>query len=243
MSKNSWIAFIIVIVGVLGGLIVLSKRNTIDTSSVKPAEVQDAKKENGSIGDHVIGSKDAKITIVEYADFQCPGCKSAAQPVKQAITKHKDDVRFIFRNFPLTNIHPNAKAAAAAAEAAGLQGKFFEMHDLLFERSNDWGGKSATERVETFKTYAAEIQLDVKQFEKDIESSKVLDKINYDISLGKKQGVTGTPSLYVNGEVVKTLIKNGKIVDENTEGASQAWSSADNFSKFVIQPKIDELEK
>ena len=132
MNGRTWAVFIVIVVAVIGGMVYMARQDKLDVSDVgkdKAAGVLAAEDRNGNIEEHVLGKKDAKVVIVEYGDYQCPGCSTAAPKAKAVAEKYKDNVALIFRNFPIATIHPNARAAAAAAEAAGFQGKFWEMHD------------------------------------------------------------------------------------------------------------------
>lgn len=124
--------------------------------------------------------------------------------LKSVKEKYEGEVAFVFRNFPLTNIHPNARAAAAAAEAAGNLGKYWQMHDVLFENQDAWKSATNSERGNIFAGYAEQIGLDRAAFTKELEekSSEINKKINFDIALGRKLNVSGTPSLFLNGEKV-----------------------------------------
>ena len=117
MTKKAWIIFAAMCVGLIGGLIFLQQRNQIDVSSVDTTKAQPASSESGDISEHVYGNANSKVLLVEYADFQCPGCNSSYPVTKKVIEKYKDKIGFIFRNYPLTSAHPNALAAAAAAES------------------------------------------------------------------------------------------------------------------------------
>jgi len=125
VSRNTWIIFIVICVAILGGLIFLSRQDRADVGEVNTNSIVAASEANGNIGDHVYGSTEGKVLLIEYGDFQCPACASAYPILKEIKEEYKDDLTFIFRNNPITQIHPNAKAAAAAAEAAGLQGKYW----------------------------------------------------------------------------------------------------------------------
>ncbi len=142
--------------------------------------------------DHIQGSKDAPVTLVEYGDFECPYC-GAAYPIVKAITEElKDYLRFVFRNFPLSEIHSHALHAAFAAESAGLQGKFWEMHNMLFEHQD------ALED-EDLVSYAQQLGLDTKKFAKDFASPQVAKKVREDFMSGVRSGVNGTPTFFING--------------------------------------------
>ena len=109
----------------------------------------------------------------------------------------------IFRNFPIPSLHPNARAAASAAESAGIQGKFWEMHDMLYSNQDAWSEAAINERTEIFVGYADELGLDKEKFKKDLSDTQITKKINFDVAVGRNQGVTGTPTFYLNGEQVE----------------------------------------
>lgn len=146
--------------------------------------------------DHSTGSSTAPVTIVEYADFQCPSCQSYAPLLTQLIKEEADKVYFVYRYFPLPQ-HPNAEPAAYAAEAAGLQGKFWEMHDLLYQKHTEW--ETLTDAKPIFLTYAQTIGLDAEQFTKDMDSSAVKDRVAKDKADAATNQLTYTPTLFVNG--------------------------------------------
>jgi Na+/H+ antiporter, nhaA family protein len=242
MTKKAWIIFAAMCVGLIGGLIFLQQRNQIDVSSVDTTKAQPASSESGDISEHVYGNSNSKVLLVEYADFQCPGCNSSYPVTKKVIEKYKDKIGFIFRNYPLTSAHPNALAAAAAAESAGLQGKYWEMHNSLFENRASWVELSGSTRTENFVKLASDIKgLNIEKFKADLENPNIRKKIDYDMALGKKDSVGGTPAMYINGkDVGSQKVLNGKLVSgTNTDtNASYVWANADNFEKFVIQPAM-----
>ena len=202
MSNVKWIIFGAVIVLILGGLVVYSRMSnpSTDVSNVDANSIIAASDQNGQIGDHVFGNPNAKVVFIEYGDFQCPSCGAAYAQVKAATEAYKDDVAFIFRNFPLTTIHPNARVAAATAEAAGLQGKYWEMHDTLYEGQTDWQSLSGDKRTNVFAGYAKSIGLDEAKFKTDLASPLVNTRISFDQAIGKKINVDSTPTFYLNGE-------------------------------------------
>lgn len=242
MTKKAWIIFAAMCVGLIGGLIFLQQRNQIDVSSVDTTKTQSASSESGEISDHIYGNAKSKVILVEYADFQCPGCNSSHPVTKKISEKYKDKIGFIFRNYPLTSAHPNALAAAAAAESAGLQGKYWEMHNSLFENRASWVELSGSTRTENFVKLASDIKgLNVEKFKADLENPNIRKKIDYDMALGKKDSVGGTPAMYINGkDVGSQKVLNGKLVSgTNTDtNASYVWANADDFEKFVIQPAM-----
>ena len=150
--------------------------------------------------DHVRGAQDGKVTMVEFGDFQCPAC-GAYEPLVRQVTKDNSSIlKVVFRNFPLTQIHQNALLAAKAAEAAGLQGKFWEMHDILYDKQAEW---SETLNARDFIiTYATTIGLNVNKFTKDLDNKSIEDKILAEYKEGVSFGVGGTPTFFVNGKKI-----------------------------------------
>lgn len=142
--------------------------------------------------DHAEGPIDAPLTLVEYGDYQCPYCGAAYPVVKRLQKRLGKKLRFLFRNFPLTQVHPYALVAAEAAEAAALQGKFWEMHDLLFEEQN-------LLKPEVIPVWTKKIGLNLEQFENDIKQSVVEKRIREDRQSGIRSGVNGTPTFFING--------------------------------------------
>jgi len=244
MTKNGWIIFSAICVAILGGLVLFSRQEGIDVSSLNATSVLPASAENGNIAEHAFGKKDSAVIIYEYGDYQCPGCGQAAPVIKQVAEKYKDKIGLVFRNYPLTSLHPNALAAASAAEAAGIQGKYWEMHDKIYSSQRSWENLSVTERGDYFVSLAQGLGLNTTTFKKDVSSSAVSKKINFDIALGKKQEVTGTPTIYLNDKNISNLrYKGDSIVDESSTNASDtafAWSSVESFEKFVIIPALKE---
>lgn len=145
---------------------------------------------------HTLGT--GKVQVVEFGDYQCPACGQAYPITKQILSEYGDKITFVFRNFPLPQLHPNAEAGAEAAEAANAQGKFWEMHDMLYENQDSWSDVS--DPTDIFVSYASTLGLDTAKFKKDI-TSKAYDKyIQSDVSDGYSLGITGTPTFYINGK-------------------------------------------
>lgn len=213
MNKVGWIIFGAIVVLLLGGLIAWARITNppIDVSNVNNNSVITASEDNGNIGDHVKGSDTKKIILVEYGDYQCPSCGGAYPNLNTLMDEYGDSVTFVFRNFPLTSIHPNARAAAAVAESAGLQGKFWEMYDLLFQNQNDWSGASADQRTTIFNGYASSLQLDMDKFTQDLTSQNVTKKISFDMAVGKQAGASATPTFYLNGEELDNEAASGIV--------------------------------
>lgn len=222
MNKIGWIIFSVVVVLVLGGLVAWTRiaNPPIDLSGVDNNTVVSASEQNGNIADHTKGSDSNKILLIEYGDYQCPSCESAHPHVNTLMEEYGDDVTLVFRNFPLTAIHPNARAAAAVAEAAGLQGKFWEMHDKLYETQGDWSNLDATQRTSVFGSYARALNLDMDKFNADIAEKPTNQKINFDLALGKQSGVSATPTFFLNGEQLDDAT-SGQIVNGNLESIKE----------------------
>lgn len=142
--------------------------------------------------DHSQGKGSANVEIVEYGDYQCPYCGAAYPVIKEIQRTFGDQIKFVFRNFPLSEMHPYALPAAIAAEAADRQGKFWEMHDALFEHQNRLD-------PEGILIMAKNIGLNLSKFEDDIQDEKLAEKVNADFESGVRSGVNGTPSFFVNG--------------------------------------------
>jgi protein-disulfide isomerase len=148
-------------------------------------------------------TESAQVTVVEFSDFQCPACKAALPLGEALIAQYADKVKFVYRHFPLENIHPNARFAAQFAEAAAKQGKFWEVHDLLFERQAEWAEIATKEDLlDVFLTYADELQIDKTQLQEKIESTPVMDRVARDTLDANKIGITATPTFFVNGKQV-----------------------------------------
>jgi protein-disulfide isomerase len=177
---------VVLIVGIIGGAILLGGD---DEATV------------GAVSNNYYGNENGIVTVTEYADFQCPACASFFPIVSQIKEQFTDDVKFEFRHFPLVQIHPNATTAHRAAQAAANQGKFWEMHDLLFERQQAWS--QITNPTAVFEEYARELNLDIDIYKTDAASSATLAVINADIDLGKENNVNSTPTFLIDGEVIE----------------------------------------
>lgn len=229
MNKTGWIIFSTVVVLLLGGLVAWTRITNppIDVSGVEHNTILAGTDASGNIGDHVKANKDSKLLLIEYGDYQCPSCASAHPNITTLIEEYGDKFAFVFRNFPLTSIHPNALAASATAEAAGVQGKFWEMHNLLYDNQSDWSGADAKKRTELFNQYASSLNLDLDTFKSDLADKPVNQKIKFDIALGKHIDVRATPTFFLNGK---------KLDEATASGITQGNLTA-------IKAKIDELSK
>jgi protein-disulfide isomerase len=142
--------------------------------------------------DHIQGPRTAAVTLVEYGDFECPYCGQAYPIVKQVMAEVGERARLVFRNFPLTQVHPHARRAAEAAEAAAAQGRFWEMHDMLFEHQD------ALED-DDLVSYAAQIGLDLDRFQVELARGAYADRVREDFMSGVRSGVNGSPTFFING--------------------------------------------
>ena len=155
--------------------------------------------------DPIIGNSDAPITIIEFSDFQCPFCaRFYTQTLPLILEEYIEQgkVKLVFRDFPIQSIHPNALPASVAAECANDQGKFREMHDILFEKQNEWNKLETTEALYVFSEYASSMQLDQKTFDSCLTSGKHIPEIQNDLNDGRDYGVTGTPGFFVGNEKI-----------------------------------------
>jgi len=162
-----------------------------------PAE-QDANIPNPDPSDWTIGPDNAAVTIYEYSDFQCPFCAKAAPVLEELQAKYPNDVRIIFRYFPLTSIHPNASLAAQAAQAAGLQNKFWQMHDLLFAQQSEWSALSTDDFTAWLKEKAVSINLNTTRFMDDLVSDTVVQRVNEAEASALASKLNSTPTLMFN---------------------------------------------
>lgn len=145
--------------------------------------------------DHRLGPEHAPLTLVEYGDFECPNCKQAAPAVKLLLERYAGRIRLVFRHFPLEEVHPHALHAAEAAEAAGAQGKFWEMHDLLFENQRHL-------KQQQIHGYAERLQLDMARYTAEVDDEIYRQRIREHQKSGSDSGVRGTPTFFLNGRIL-----------------------------------------
>ena len=170
------------VVAILGGLLVIFSGGRKDVTPETTLTDSDWKR----------GAVNSKVSLIEYGDFQCPAC-SAYEPIVEKLRQDfKDSLVFSYRHFPLTQIHQNALSSAKASEAAGLQNKFWEMHDILYKTQAEWS--TASNAKEIFAVYAKTLGLNVAQFEQDLGLKNIEEKIKADFEGGAKLGVRGTPT-------------------------------------------------
>jgi protein-disulfide isomerase len=144
--------------------------------------------------DHALGASNAAATVVEYGDFECPNCKQAAPVVKHLLTRFAGRIRLVYRHFPLEEVHPHALHAALAAEAAGAQRKFWQMHDLLFENQSHL-------KEAQLRRYAQLIDLDMARYDADMIDQVYLQRVREHIESGQQSGVRATPTFFINGVI------------------------------------------
>lgn len=179
------------IIAMIGGSVLLSKK-----TESKPIDV------NKAIGDGrwQKGSGEAELTIVEFSDFQCSACSRATSEVERVISDFGDRVRVIYRHFPLTQTHFNAFDAAVASEITGKEGKFWEMHDMLFERQKDWADEEDAKEI--FVGYVEDLGLERESFLSSFEDKSFEEKVRADIRDGRELGIAATPTFIVGGKAI-----------------------------------------
>ena len=238
-----WIIIVLIVAAIIGavGYIVVSNVMNMSGNNSKTKEsdktpialdeydttkIIAADSNNGNIGDHVRGNVDAKVVVVEYADLQCPSCAVMMSRIDRIYSEYKDRVAFIYRNYPISG-HQNAMAASKAAEAAGYQGKYWEMVKYLYANRTEWIPESGSKLMEKFEEnfkYAAP-DGDLEKFRADMEDENIAKKINFDHELGyKRDGVNATPMFFVNGEKVdinkvETFADYEELIKEMIEDA------------------------
>lgn len=156
--------------------------------------------ESNANDEKVLGNNDAPVTLIEYSDFQCPACKAYEPLLKNLHNDFPDTLKITYRYFPLATIHKNAMISAKAAQVALVQGKFWEMHDMLFDKQDDW--ETAENPKDMFIGYAETIGLNKDQFIQDIEKIETVDPIKLDQQRGRDAGIQGTPTFILNGKKI-----------------------------------------
>ncbi len=203
-----------VLIGLATWSLMDKKANEVDYSKYDFNSIISGNDDNGGIGDHVKGDKNAPVIIVEYADFQCPGCASVNPRVNKLVEEYKGKLAVVYRNY-LLSYHQNGTAAASAAEAAGLQGYWKEYTDMLFANQSNWEDIDADEREMTFSSLfegVSDGQGDVDKFKADMKSKEVSKKISFDMGIGKKVDLPGTPAFYLDGEYID--LSSGKTEED-----------------------------
>lgn len=237
-KSNSLIPMLIitiVLAGVVGGswwLYTQSKpdgnANTNAKATARPTVNPNAPA--GANPPNMLGSPTASVTVEEFADFQCGSCAASHPVLKEIQSTYGSKIRFVFREFPLS-VHDKAYDAAVAAEAAGMQGKFWAMQDQLFSNQATWASPSANAK-QLWSDYAQKIGLDVQQWQNDMSGLSAKSRVDQDLQRGKALGVGVTPSIYVNGQLVPspetTVAGMRRIIDGELQkaGSAQTQSTA-----------------
>jgi protein-disulfide isomerase len=196
MSKAVKPLIIIVLaIAVAGGAAVYFSRQPDTTTSSSSTSSTPLKNTGGG---HFRGPETAKVTLVEFGDYQCPSCKAFHPMVQETLARYPQDVRLEFHHYPLVSIHPNSMAASLAAEAAGEQGKYWEMHDLLFETQDQWSRSPNPEP--DFLALAARIGLDQNAFMQTIRSPQLQDRVLQDVVRAREGNVEAVPTFFINGQ-------------------------------------------
>jgi protein-disulfide isomerase len=156
--------------------------------------------------DHVLGAAHASVTVVEYGDFECPNCKQAAPALKLLLARHEGHVRLVYRHFPLEEVHPHALHVTLAAEAAGAQGKFWEMHDLLFDNQEHL-------RLKQLRTYAEHLELEMERYDSEMRDELYLQRVREEIEGGRLSGVRSTPGIFIEGKRHDVSFGLGSLAD------------------------------
>jgi protein-disulfide isomerase len=213
MDKR-FLGILAILIIIFGGIFIASQHSGNSSSGGTSS--------TGQTTNHTEGQNAKGVTLIEYGDYQCPICGAYYQPLKDALTPEVlKNIHFQFRNLPLVSIHQNAFAAARAAEAAGLQGKYWEMHDTLYENQNAWS--ESKNPLDVFQGYAKQIGLNETQFKSDYYSSKVNDAINADLAAFKKTGNDqATPTFFLDGKYVP----NSEFADASTNAPNAAKITA-----------------
>lgn len=238
-NKPFLIVMLTVVVAFVGLIIFASLHkkkddSTIDISNYEFTSVIDGNEDNGFIGDHIKGDKNAPLTIFEYADYQCSGCANMNPWMKELLKEYDGKLRVVFRSFPL-NIHKNAVAASSAVEAAGLQGFWEEYGDLLFSNQAEWFYSTGSSRSELFVNYFKQVagnKGDVDKFRSDMASDNVKKKVNFDASIAKSLEIDSTPAFF--GE-------DGKEIDW-IQSDSQTKADTLNIFRNYINKQLEQKQ-
>lgn len=181
-----------------------------------------------------LGSPSATVTVEEFADYQCPTCATVHPQVKEINSIYGGRIRFVYRSFPLTQIHKNAYDAALAAEAAGQQGKFWAMQDQLFSNQQAWS--NSTDARKMFEEYAQKIGLDVAKYQSDMVGLPLKTRVDADVARGQALRLTGTPSIFINGKQLTVEQMNTGRMRQIIEAELQKSSNAAQSNQPASQP-------
>ncbi len=264
MSDKNFMALIaIIIVAVVGAIFLFGGDNSSGQAFIgDPLEVATGEGEEGEEvqpADHVKGPADARVTLIEFADFGCPACFGFFPQLQTLEAQYPDDLRIVYRHNPLTALHPNAFAAHRASVAAANQDMFWEMHDLLLERQPSWSaqqsGLTVSQAAEVFEGYAQELGLDMERYAADVESEEVFNYIDSHLDSGNQLGVTGTPTVFLNGEeitertaaeisvLIDQILAESTPSDDASDGESNAEESDGNSDDSEVESTEESNEQ
>ena len=244
-NRAFYITLIVVVALFVGAIVFIPQlsKNTgseeteisdVDVTDYKPTDIIPANADNGYIGEHVKGSKDAKVIIFEYADYQCSACALFSTWINELVEEYDGKLGVVFRVFPLTSIHTNAIAAASAVEAAGLQGYWQEYGDLLFANQAEWFYATGTKRTSYFVSYFKTLTNgngDVDKFKADMASDAVKAKVAFDKSIAESLNLQATPTFFDS---------EGKEIDFTGEDVEQNKTGIMKFFRKFINKKLGE---
>ncbi|MCA9349519.1 thioredoxin domain-containing protein [Candidatus Saccharibacteria bacterium] len=218
------IILFVALLGVFGYLLfVKNDDDSNPAEDVSATELTDQQKKALEEGNVKLG-QEATVNLVEFGDFQCPACKAAEPEVERILAQYGDQINFYFRHRPLITIHPNAKLAAIASEVAATGDKFWEMHDLLYQRQSEWSSLSSTQVIDTFANYGAELGFEAGSFREQILNETGKGNIRRDDDLAEELQVNGTPTFFVNGQRLASVTE----LEDKIKAAINGDSSADD---------------
>jgi protein-disulfide isomerase len=205
-NKTSLIIVFITLLIFIGGVFLFSRGSVTDSGQSSLTVNSDLLVPQGSYetsgfsdGTYLPSSASAVVTIVEFGDYECPACGTYNPFIKQLLTNFAGKINYVFRNYAIS-YHANALSSSYAAEAAGLQGKYWEMHDILYSNQSEWS--NLEDPMSVFVGYAKDLGLDIDKFTNDMNSSNIKDKVQNDINDGNAVGITATPTFFVNGKKI-----------------------------------------
>jgi protein-disulfide isomerase len=199
MKTKEIVIWFAVIAVLIGGLWLLISAVNAPTTPIALPEIKNVPAVSKT--DFTIGSSSTKVTLIEYADFQCPGCAIMHAIIKKLEADFKDNLRLVYRFFPLTNIHQNSLTSTQAAYAASLQGKFWEMYDMIYENQDSWSNSSDAKSI--FVDYAKKLNLNLNKFNADIQSDSTKKFITDEQNKGLDLGINATPTIFMNGKQIQ----------------------------------------
>lgn len=228
---------VVAFLGIAAFLVIDGNNKATDYNNYDFSSIIEPDEHNGYIGDHIKGNPDAPVVIVEYADFQCGYCALMNPRVNKILEEADGKLAIVYRNY-LLSYHQNGTAAASAAEAAGLQGYWEEYASKLFTEQDEWAYATASERTALFNKYFEEVtngKGDLEKFNKDLASANVSKKISFDMGIGKRINIAGTPSFYIDGKLIDFgNSKGGQITVGNETFTWDHSLSNEEFTELIL---------